>query len=614
MNLAYPAWQPNRLRAVLVPVLAFLMAVSPVASARASDHPSVRPSPPVAAYAPPRNTREYHVDPGLILQHIRGPITVVVVGNPFRYAWSVTVNNSVVTAPGPDKALLLQTPTGSTPAPAASAPPAPASPQPTAQPGQIVVSLVPNPSGASTASGTCDSLTTFGGLEKCVRDLAAQVDFTTKHDVVTAYQTVCTAQLEYIALQRRADDVIDELHYASAADRVSARAELANLLGGKPGDQPATPSCGGPGRFDAPRPGLQRYRYATVASATAAIQRIVPYPADALQHEQSALDELKGALKAYDPSRVQSDLKIDASKIQTKNILNCENTAHPKQKKLTALPDKLTPKCNPLLDAGKDIKDKIDTEITKTTAPAKQHLDTVTGELTTIGATLATYAPTAPWPTLLTGSVKQLQSLQSTVLANVGVSRFYVEIPEECNGLYGNGRTTTITVQRYANEANSVVVDCPSRVFSTAGFAFGFQPQRTFTAAGTNQAFPQAPPGSPTPPPATIQEGSVSDVRPVPVVLLNVRFQPAEGPIDNDFYLSFGVSVNSGPQTTTLDYLAGLSYSLSRQLLVTGGMQLGPENSLLGAKIGDPIPLGTSPQTVTRNRLRPFIAITYGPH
>jgi hypothetical protein len=43
-------------------------------------------------------------------------------------------------------------------------------------------------------------------------------------------------------------------------------------------------------------------------------------------------------------------------------------------------------------------------------------------------------------------------------------------------------------------------------------------------------------------------------------------------------------------------------------------MQLGPENVLLGSKIGDPIAQNTTPQTFTRMRLKPFIAITYGPH
>jgi hypothetical protein len=347
--------------------------------------------------------------------------------------------------------------------------------------------------------------------------------------------------------------------------------------------------------------------------------------------------ELQGALKAYTSQRIDTEANADANAlVLDKAETQCENElalqkpkqnaqaqgkkpAIPAAMRYVHAPSKLDPSCDPSFKPESAVIKKFVAAAQKSELPARlngtQRLALAQSELSGINTALSTYIPTATWPTALQAAVKQLQALQATVLSNVSVSRFFVEIPEDCNGLYGAARTTTITVQRYDNEKNSVVVTCASRVFTTGGFAFGFIPQRTYTAVAANPAVPQAPPGSPTPPPAMIEEGAVSDIRPIPVVLLNVRFAPGEGPIDNDFYLSFGVSVNSGPQTTTLDYLAGLSYSISRQMVITGGIQLGPENTLLpGVATGQGIAVNTQPQTITRMRLGPFVAITYGPH
>ena len=571
---------------------------------------------------------------------IRGPITVVVTGNPFRYAWSVTVNQTVVSAPGIDKALVASGNATALPVPTVGPQTVGGTPPPSPPPGQFVINVLANPAGAPDAPGQCADQNRFDRLERCIRELAAQIEHTVKDDVLASWGSVCTAQLEFLALQARSDVVIESLHFGTPVDRVHARQVLSSLLGGKPDDEPSSPSCAAANRVNPTSPPpARRYRYATVASANAAINRIRPFPKDAIGSEQTALNSLQGSLKAYDAGKINIEAATDADQ----HFLECANPlikqSNPKAA-ITAKPplgedgrkaafETFKAAVNNNAAVIKKCEDPVarETQIAENPGLNGAHRFAVAdAELKGLATQLTAYAPTASYPMAIGNAISQLTMLQGLVLANVGVSRFFVEIPEECNGLYGNTRTTTITVQRYATEHNSVVIDCPPRVFTSGGFAFGWQAQRFYTPAPINSALPQAPPGSPTPPPATIQQLTTFDARPVPVVLLNVRFTPAEGPIDNDFYLSVGVSLGSVGGTTTantalsgltipLDFLAGVSYSLSRQLLVTGGMMLGPETSIApGYNIGDPIPLNGTIPTVTRTRAKPFLAITYAPH
>ena len=517
------------------------------------------------------------------------------------------------------------------------------SPPASPPPGQFIIKVLANPAGAADAPGQCDDQSRFDRLERCINDLAAQIEHTVKNDVLASWESVCSAQLEFLALQARSDSVLENLHFGTPVDRVHARDVISKLLGGKPDDEPANPSCAAADRLHmAPGAANQRrYRYATVASANAAINRIRPFPKDALANEQTALTGLQGALKTYTAAKVDQDVAAltDQQWEACANKVIAKNSGTPIDDKLPLpLNEADRKKAKKSFDdvlRGAKAKDPCGDPQQRAALLAAnpvyngaRRFNLADSEVKGLAAQLAAYAPAAPYTTAVASAIDQLTMLQGLVLANVGVSRFFVEIPEECNGLYGNTRTTTITVQRFANEKNSVVIECPPRVFTTTGFAFGGQAQRFYTPAPTNTALPQAPPGAPPPPAATIQAQNTYDARPVPVVMLNVRFTPAEGPIDNDFYLSFGVSLaqvggnatTSAPSiipglTIPLDFLAGVSYSLSRQILVTGGVMFGPEQSLApGFNVGDPIGTSGTISTVTRNRAKPFLAITYGPH
>ncbi len=220
----------------------------------------------------------------------------------------------------------------------------------------------------------------------------------------------------------------------------------------------------------------------------------------------------------------------------------------------------------------------------------------------------------ASYPKLYNAAVTQMLYVRAILLNNVGLSRFFVKVNERCEGLYGAEAKTTITVQRTETEQNSIVIDCPSRAFTSFGFAFETIPQPTYGSIASNSALPPGPPGGATPAPSTVQVTSKSDLRTVPVVMFNVLLSKSEHG-DSGWFGSFGIGLQQGANMgiTTTDYLAGFSYSVTRSLIATLGFALGQQQETLPG-FQENAPLGSgSPLTRTRARVVPFLAVTYGP-
>lgn len=537
---------------------------------------AMTPSFAVAA-AKPRD-RSFTVDPGLVVQNLTGPTTVIVLGNPFRYPWMLSVNQQPVNAPGvpPQLGPSITPPAGTTPAsgnPAPNGSPqplvnAPASTQNVAAPatttnGAIVVPILRSPGASAVAAATCP-IDTFPRLEHCILALQNRVRQTIKTSIPTAYRSVCSAQIEYLALQARADDVIKALQSlklatddgaATAKNKIDTLINPPNSMGANPAACPQddTSVQAVAQRSDPTAVG------ATVASVNAAISRMQSFPSGEVTDESGQLLTLQGGVQSRTADALAKDLGISVP-------------------------------------------------------AAKQRLDNAAANLNALQSDLQPFTANGSYTTAYAAALQQMLNLRATVLSNVSYSRFYAAVAENCTNLFGAGRSTLVTITRYDNVANSVTVNCPTRVFGSVGYAFSGLQQHTFTAVAANGALPQAPSGSPSPPAATIQETTYSDVRPMPVVLLNVRFNPEE-PGDNGIYASFGVSVNSSPQSNTIDYFGGVSYSLARSLIVTGGVTLAPTTALApGYNKGDPIAANGTPPTVTRLKSAVFIAISYGAH
>jgi hypothetical protein len=356
---------------------------------------------------------------------------------------------------------------------------------------------------------------------------------------------------------------LQTLKLATEDGAASAKNQIDTLINPRDNNGANPPGCPDDKTVQAAGQRSDQYAGATVTSVNAAISRMVSFPSQEVSDESGQLQTLQGSVQSYTADRVVTDLQL----------------------------------------AGPRAKD---------TAQIK--LDSATFALNKLQGDLQQYTANGSYTAAYAAAIQQMLNLRSTVLSNVSYSRFYATVPENCTNLFGGGRSTLVTITRYDNVANSVTVNCPTRVFGSVGYAFSGLPQHTFTAVASNNTLPQAPAGSPTPPPATIQETSFSDVRPMPVVLLNVRFNPEE-PGDNGIYASFGVSVNSSPQSNTIDYFAGVSYSLARSLILTGGVTLAPTTALApGYNIGDPIASNGMPPTVTRLKSAVFLAISYGAH
>jgi hypothetical protein len=524
--------------------------------------------------------------------------------------------------------------------------------------GQIAMSMLPNPTQAAPTNIYTCQFARFDAVVKCLQTIEGQFNDTLHGSIQSGWESICTAQIDYLALQRQADEMLSRDSLGTVQDRLSADKDFERLIGPNLASQPDEQLCSPRGSMIAIR-GTESgpSTMVSVATTSATISRVKPYPISALANEAQELSDVLAALKAFTASRIDAETKADESSVLAEcSLASLANPNQPlsalqaavkadKAKSDAALksaqsatptnaPQLITKLVSALQKYSQDNNElaALTTALNNANADLCQNLtaDYNTNNVGTGGqaklnkanadaaalqARLATYGASSAYAGAYATAVSQLQTLQAVVLSNVNVGRFYVTVPEDCTDLFGGSRSTTITVQRSPGQQNSIIVDCPSRVFTSEGFAFSFIPQGTYAAVASNSAIPQAPSGSPTPPPATVEQTAYSDVRPIPVVLLNVRFSAPE-PNDNGLYMSFGISLNSSSISTQLDYLAGLSYSLSRSLIFTAGASISPQNVLLpGYQVGQPIAAGGgSPPTTTHTRIAPFLAITYGAH
>jgi hypothetical protein len=208
----------------------------------------------------------------------------------------------------------------------------------------------------------------------------------------------------------------------------------------------------------------------------------------------------------------------------------------------------------------------------------------------------------AQFDNLFNGTVNRLQA-----------ASFYSLKTEGCADLSDSSKQTTIEID-VGSDSSQVTVECSSRVFVSSGFAFSSLPQRTYSAVVQNQLRGTSPTAAaaPTPAPyAVIVDTNVSQIRPIPSVLANVRLSDAPKPL----FGSFGVTLSSSSTASVFDYLGGLSYSLDRTMTLTGGVHLGQVTELAsGYQLGDLIAPGSAPQTTTRLKTGFFMGITFGNH
>jgi hypothetical protein len=547
------------------------------------------------------------------VQRVRGPVTVVVVDNPFRYPWTVTVGHQVITAPPPVSQLPAGISAPGSPTALPSEAPTtiggvPGAPSPT--PAPYGVTLLAPPGGVTVAKSACPA-TRFDAIEACIRTLELELEQTRNHDIQYAYESICAAQLEYLALEARADRILSTTPLDTDKRRQNAVRRIAELQGDSRGQLQAACS-----KTEATQRTIYGIRMdsATVRSAQDAIKRARPFPSDAIAAEGKQADDITTQLGAYSVEKVDKETDQDILA-----FYECNRRA-----KAKLAPAVSRQKANTKNNAAKTTAETARSAVCKN--PKSQQtvarsgsfrIDQAKARLASIKATLQLYAPTAPYPTQFNAALAQLYYLRAAVLSDVGVNRFFVKVDENCRGLYGAQGKTTITVSRTPGENNSIIVDCPSRAFASFGFAFEYLPQQTVGAVGANTALAQPPPNGATPPPYTLQATTSSDVREVPVVLFHVLMTQTEKG-DSGWFATFGVGFSTIPPATTLgltDYFVGASYSMSRQLVGTLGFAYGHQQVLYpGYRVNDPLGSQTVVVPQDRARIIPFLSVTYGQH
>ncbi len=204
-----------------------------------------------ALVVPAQATGDVVVDPNLVVEHLRGPVTVVVVANPFRFPWVATVNHQTLSGPAaPAGNQLFQQPLVAPPTVTPTNEPTitvGGVPAATPSPAGVAVTLLPSPGGVTHAPTTCSG-SHFDDLERCISDLETQVTYTKRYDIQLAYEAVCAAQLEFLALQARTDRILADSYFWNEETRKLAERHLLRLISGGGGTEQASCSATDGGR------------------------------------------------------------------------------------------------------------------------------------------------------------------------------------------------------------------------------------------------------------------------------------------------------------------------------------------------------------------------------
>jgi hypothetical protein len=223
---------------------------------------------------------------------------------------------------------------------------------------------------------------------------------------------------------------------------------------------------------------------------------------------------------------------------------------------------------------------------------------------------LAAWAKDSDEQQAFESSRKQLVQYVSERLVNLTPSRFHFADHEGCRGVNGSRRERTYTLQLDATQITSITIVCESRIFLSGGIGFSSLSQGSYTTLPDTHYASPAPAAAPTGV-GVIQEVATSDIRPIPVTLVNYRLLGVGQQGEQALYTSFGLGLASSQQSTFFDYIGGISYGMSKAALVTVGAHLGQQNVLEpGYSVGQSV-TGSAPQT-TRNRLGWIVVFSYG--
>jgi hypothetical protein len=358
------------------------------------------------ALAAPVAARDVVADPSVAVQRLRGPVTVIVVANPFRFPWVVTVNGETWSAPSSSIGTALPAPSFPPPAASMAAPPSGitgTSPS-TLPAGLLELRTIATPNVAGSRKSTCHAV--LDDIERCITVLETDVATTNKVDIVNAYESVCVAQLEFAALQARTDQILAGSAFDTEDHRRTSGARLLAFLKETRAD-PAQPSCSGTDSARRAVFGL-RSTIATVASARAAIDRIRGFPTAAILDESQRIEDLIVAIARSDDTMTGRTTQAKAPASQ------------------------------------------------KAVARKNRAVD----RLMTMKSLLAPYQATAVYPAQAAAAIETLRKLRAEDLSNVDLSRFFVTVQQRCSGFFRRRGQTTITVMRSSNETNSIVIDC----------------------------------------------------------------------------------------------------------------------------------------------------------
>ena len=230
--------------------------------------------------------------------------------------------------------------------------------------------------------------------------------------------------------------------------------------------------------------------------------------------------------------------------------------------------------------------------------------------------------PLAPGGSLelrYTKSLGYLRKYTQLYASRATLDRFGYLGREDCRGLAGGAREKIYKVTAGNGQAQVRVV-CNPRMFLSGGLAFSGLAQpiyRIVPAPNSNATPTPVTTGTPIPVPSPgqfIRATTTTSVRTTGVILNNIQLG---GPQDTDsgFYVSAGLGVTIDSSTGQLsgDYLAGISYSFSKTLVITLGTQLGPKTVLIsGYEEGTQVGSGTQVQTATKIAPSIFLGFTFG--
>ena len=218
---------------------------------------------------------------------------------------------------------------------------------------------------------------------------------------------------------------------------------------------------------------------------------------------------------------------------------------------------------------------------------------------------------------LYTKKTQELRTLVAARVGTVSVDRFGYRDNVPCGQLAGGTREKIFTVTLYPGAASRVRVVCQARMFISGGVAFSGLAQPTFAAVPDKPLPTPVPVTGATAAPAlpasaTIRATTSTSIRPTAIILNNVLLGNPNA--EDGFYASFGLGVlQSSTGELTADYLAGLSWSLSKTMLFSVGAQFGKMTQLApGYENGTVIQPGQTPQTITRFTPKLFIGFTFG--